>query len=203
MSNNVGKPGLQGFRESKLAGDIANIHKALVADVEVKQIPESTFVKEILPILTGEVVSADFPLLMAAVAGTPFSEVDIVDNAGEILFRLPSLLERNIVNHEEAERRGSMASMLITAEQLAKQSPRRAQNYLDHEFNGRGIAKNRNEIYKARHERLSVILARYGHILNEDGSVKQGATSVKPGDPSTPTSKKEKPQLDFEDGELL
>jgi hypothetical protein len=203
MSNNVGKTGLQGFKESKLAQDISNIHKALVEDVVVKQIPEATFVKEILPILTGEVVSADFPLLMAAVAGSPFSEVDIVDNAGETLFRLPALLERNIVNHQEAEKRGSMASMLITADMLAKQSPRRAQNYLDHEFNGRGIAKNRNELYKARHERLSVILARYGHILNEDGTVKQGAVAVKAGTPAASTSQKEKPQLDFNDGDLL
>lgn len=202
MSNKVGKPGLQGFRESKLASDISNIHQALVVDVEVKKIPESTFVKEILPILTGEVVSADFPLLMAAVAGTPFSEVDVVDSAGETLFRLPSLLERNIVSHEEASKRGSLNSMLITAEMLSKQSPIRAENYLAHEFNGRGIAKNRDELYKARHERLNAIMARYGYLLNPDGTVVKGAASAPGKTPSQPGEQK-RPQLDLDDGELL
>jgi hypothetical protein len=206
MSNNAPKAstGMQKFRDEKLASDITNIHRALVLDVEVKQVPEATFVKEILPILTGEVVSAEFPLLMAAVAGTPFSEFDVISEAGEVLFRMPALLERNIISHEEAERRGSMSSMLITAEMLSKQSPRRAENYLQHEFNGRGIAKNRDELYKARHERLNAIMARYGWVLHPNGTVESGApTTPGPTGSGNSSAVKAKPQLDFDDGELL
>lgn len=183
------------FKNNKLANDITNIHKALVLDVEIKKIPESTFINEILPVLSGEVVSAEFPLLMAAVAGNPFSELDIVDDAGKILFRMPALLERNIISHEEASKRGSLANVLVTAEMLMNQSPVRAQNYLEHEFNGRGVAKNRDEIINNRQVRWNEILTRYGKTLLNDGSVK---------DSSQVTSEnKVKPQLDFENGDLL
>lgn len=194
VTSNDDRTGLSEYKRGKLAGDITNIHKALVMDVEVKKIPESTFVKEILPIITGEVVSAEFPLLMAAVAGTPFSEVDVVNDAGEIIFRMPALLERNIISHEEASRRGSIASMLITAEMLSNQSPVRAERYLEHEFNGRGIAKNRNEIIAQRNARWNTILERYGKTLKDDGSV-HGSEAV--------AQTAEKPQLDFENGDLL
>jgi hypothetical protein len=189
------KPGgIQAYKNTKLANDIANIHQALVVDVEVKKIPEATFVKEILPILTGEVVSTEFPLLMAAVAGTPFSEVDVINEAGEVIFRMPALLERNIISHVEAEKRGSMSSMLITAEMLAKQSPARAQKYLEHEFDGRGIASNRDEIIQARQQRWNDIFARYNKTL-------AGTTAAV----TTTAAKdsKEKPQLDFDDDGLL
>ena len=69
--------GIEQHRTSRLTSQIEDIHKQLVLDIEVKKVPEGTFVNEILPILTGEVVSADFPLLMASVAGNPFLEVDI------------------------------------------------------------------------------------------------------------------------------
>lgn len=187
--------GFADYKSGKLASDIVNIHQALVVGIEVKRIPESTFVKEILPVLTGEAVSADFPLLMAGVAGGPFSEVDVINDAGEVLFRMPALLERNIISHEEASKRGSMASMLMTAEMLAKQSPARAENYLAHEFDGRGIATNRDEIINQRQARWNSILARYGKALHSDGTVTDGKEV-------TPVSA-EKPQLDFDDDELL
>ena len=163
--------GLQAFKQQRQADDITRIHQALVLDAPVKIIQESTFVKEILPILTGEVVSADFPLLMAAVAGSPFSEVDIINEAQEIIFRMPSLLERNIINHTEASKRGSLASVFITVEQLALNTPKRADHYLEHEFAGRGIASNIKEITDARRERWNAILIRYGKTLEIDGRV--------------------------------
>lgn len=197
MTNQVEKnTGISGYKNTKLASDITNIHRALVVDVEVKKIPESTFVKEILPVLSGEVISTDFPLLMAAVAGTPFSEVDIINEAGEVLFRMPALLERNIISHEEASKRGSLLSMMVTAEMIMNQSPIRAEKYLEHELNGRGIAKNRDEIINQRQQRWNDILARYGKALNSDGTVRETGAP-------TSESSKDKPELDFKDDELL
>jgi hypothetical protein len=185
------------FADQKLSEDIQRIHQALVVNAEVRKIPERTFVTEILPVLTGKVISEDFPLLMAGVAGSPFSEVDIIDEAGNTLFRLPALLERNIISHEEASRRGSLGSMMETLNQVSRRSPIQARNYLAHEFNGRGIAQNRDEQYKARQERFNVIFARYGKTLNPDGTVADIKAT------SADTKKKELPPLDTEDGELL
>lgn len=199
MSQQPTKPvdHIKTFADQKLADDITRIHQQLVVDVEVRKIPESTFVKEILPVLTGEANSEDFPLLLAGVAGSPFSEVDIIDEAGNTLFRLPALLERNIISHEEASRRGSLASFMETLGQVTRRSPIQARNYLAHEFNGRGIATNRDEQYKARQERFNTIFARYGKTLNPDGTV----VNSKPT--TTGNIKKELPPLDTSNGELL
>lgn len=187
--------GINQFRDTRLAHDITAIHKAIVLDAEVKKIPESTFVNEILPVLTGETINSEFPLLMAAVAGNPFLEVDVVNAQGEIIFRMPALFERDIISHEAASKRGSMASMLITAEMIVRQSPARAEKYLEHEFNGRGIATNREELYKKRLDRFNEILARYGKTLKADGTVLDGKVAS--------TANKEKPQLSFGDDDLL
>lgn len=187
--------GITEFKNNKLAQDITAIHKALVVDAVVAKIPEGTFVNEILPVLTGEVVNSEFPLLMAAVAGNPFSEVDVVGADGNVLFRMPALLERNIISHKEASKRGSLSSMMITAGMLSHQSPARAEKYLEHEFSGRGIATNRDEIIKARQERWNVILARYGKTLKLDGTVVDGT--------SVAVTSSEKPALEFENGGLL
>lgn len=191
--------GLQAFKEQRLADDITRIHQALVVNTEVKTIPENTFVKEILPILTGEVVSADFPLLMAAVAGSPFSEVDVINDAGETIFRMPSLLERNIINHTESSKRGSLASVFITVEQLARNSPKRADHYLEHEFAGRGIASNINEIHDKRQARWNDILLRYGKTLQKDGSVVDAGVVPKTSNKTI----KNKPELDFDNDDGL
>lgn len=193
----VTKPnGIRTYRDSKLASQIADIHRSLVLNVEIKKIPEGTFVTEILPVLTGDVISADFPLLMAAVAGNPFLEVDVIDSAGNTLFRMPALLERDIVSHKEASKRGSMQSMIITSEMLMHQSPQRAEKYLEHEFNGRGIALNRDAIINKRQERWIAILARYGKTL-AFGDTTVTASSTVAAKATT------KPQLDYDDGELL
>lgn len=197
MNNPTKKPETEitKFKNNKLASDITNIHKALVVDIEIKKIPEGTFISEILPILTGETISTEFPLLMAAVAGNPFLEVDVVDNSGNVLFRMPALLERNVISHQEASKRGSLQSMMITSELLAKQSPMRAEKYLEHEFNGRGIAANRDEIIKKRQDRWNAILVRYGKALASGGGETAGQ--------SVQTQAMSKPQLDFKDDDLL
>ncbi len=195
----LGMGNFQAFREQRLANDITQIHQALVVNVEVKQITEGTFVQEILPVLTGAVVSSDFPLLMAAVAGNPFMEVDVTDAAGNVLFRMPSLLERDIISHKEASKRGSLENMFITAEMVMRMSPRRAESYLEHELNGRGIATNRDELYKKRQDRWNVILARYGYTLHADGTVIATNQPASKGG----AQNREKPQLDFGDDDLL
>lgn len=198
--NNQPVTSLEQFRKQRTDDLITGIYQALVVNTEVKTIPESTFVKEILPILTGQAISADFPLLIAGVAGSPFSEVDVINDAGEIIFRMPSLLERNIINHDEASKRGSMESMFITVEQLSRNSPQRAEKYMEHELQGRGIASNRDEIIKQRQDRWNVILARYGLILKEDGVVIESNNN---NNPNKPASSKDRPSLDFGDDGLL
>lgn len=182
------------FQKERQGASIIDIHKALVLDVEVKKIPESTFIQEILPVIIGESTNADFPALVAAVAGNPFLEVDVIDNAGNILFRMPSLLERNIFNHEAASKRGSLQSLFITAGMLQQQSPRRANNYLAHEFANRGIAQNKAELIAARAVRWTEIFARYGKVY--ESTNKSGVAVTTP-------EKQQRMDLDIENGDLF
>src|SRR5690606_23879627 len=104
-----------------------------------------------LPIPTGEVISSDFPMLMAAVAGSPFSEVDVVDSAGEVLFRMPAPLERSVIaTTTKVSDRASLGNVMITAEQNAKISPARGDAYLEFEFRDRGISPDKDKIIIAR-----------------------------------------------------
>lgn len=178
------------YKRDRAASDIEAIHKALVIDAPVIRIPEATFLKEILPILTGEAISADFPLLMASVAGSPFSELDIVDEAGNILFRLPAALERDIISHKEAEKRGSLDSSMITASMLIKQNPRRAESFFEHTFKGRGIALNADAVRNTRQERFVAILARYGKTPG--GAKAKGVSTIS-----------KNPELTHSDDDLL
>lgn len=188
---------IEQFQRQKAGDDIKRIYQALVVNAEVKKLPEATFVKEILPILTGTDINTDFPLLISAVAGSPFSELDIVNDAGETIFRMPSLLERNIISHEEATKRGSLSSVFITVEQLARNSPRRAAHYLAHEFHHRGISNNVNNIEQDRIVRWNKILERYGKQLRNGVIVDIGQVSEKA------TVIKNRPQLDFDDNDLI
>lgn len=185
------------FQKERAGANIEDIHKALVLDIPIKKIPEQTFINEILPVITGQTTNADLPALVAGVAGNPFLEIDIIDQQGNILFRMPSLLERDIISQKEASKRGSMQSMLLTMGQLRGQSPARAANYMVHEFNNRGIATNKAELMSSRAARWTVILARYGMAYS--GTDKAGKPTVA----LTAPAPDKKMEIDIDNGDLF
>lgn len=164
--------GYEEFLKDKTESDISSIYKALVVDLPIRKVKESVFIKEILPVLTGEATDVGFPTLVAAVAGNPFLEIDIIDNAGQTLFRMPSLLDRNIFDHRESGKRGSIGNMLVTVGQISMMSPKRAANYLAHEFTNRGIAPNANQMISSKIDRWNAIFARYGKVFMGPPSAK-------------------------------
>lgn len=169
------------FLKNKTESDISSIYNSLVVDLPIRKVKESVFINEILPVLTGETTNAGFPALVAAVAGNPFLEIDIIDNAGQTLFRMPSLLDRNIFDHKESGKRGSIGNMLVTVGQISMMSPKRAAHYLAHEFSNRGIAPNAQDMIAAKIDRWNVIFARYGKVFMGPPSSKAIANS-KPDD---------------------
>lgn len=154
------------FKDQQISDSIEAAHKALVLDVPVQKIPESVFINEILPFLCGDTSSQLTPEKWVSIAGSPFSEIDIHDDAGNILFRLPSMLERNVISHREASQRGSLANAMITLDQMRNFSPIRAENYLRGEFHQRGISKNAMKIAVETAKRWEAIFARYGKVID-------------------------------------
>lgn len=169
-----------GFQKQQTADAITEAHRLLVKEIPVQKLPESVFLKEIMPFLCGDSASQVSPEKWIAVAGSPFSEIDIIDDAGNVQFRLPALFERNVISHDAASKRGSLVSTMITLGMVRNFSPARAEAYMRHEFDGRGIASNFTEVAQATANRWDEIFRRYGKRINaEKGIVEdvQGNTS--------------------------
>lgn len=167
------------FKADQLGNVIGDAYRALVTEMPVQKIPESVFLKEILPFICGDTSSQLTPEMWVSIAGSPFSELDIHDDAGNVLFRLPAMLERNVVDHKEADRRGSLASAMVTLGMLRNFSPQSAEKYLRGEFNGRGIARNPNAVANKTAQRWNDIFARYGKRINpEKGIVEDVQTNT-------------------------
>lgn len=182
--------------------NIMDIHKAIVEDIPLKTIQEHVFVNEILPIVTGEATNTDLAVLVAAVAGNPFLELNVTDASGTVLFTMPSLFERNVISQEESNKRGSIQSMLMTLDMVRRQSPSRAAKYLAHEFTNRGIATNKAALLSDRHVRWSAICARYGKVYSNTKVDKEGKVTN-----TTPTAvaiaDNRKMEIDISGGDLF
>lgn len=187
-SNNLN---LSEYKRRRLASDITSVHAALVTNMPVKKIPEHIFVNEILPYYCGEATSLELPKLVAAAAGGPFLEFDVVGSAGETLFRAPALLERAMFDFKEAIRGPSVENIFLTAMMLNNRSPKEAENFIENSLTKKGFAKGAAEIYEKTIARRNEILKRYGKTVN--GS--KGVVST----PGTNHGSTTKPELEYDD----
>lgn len=154
---------VQEYAKRKNASNIARIHQALCT-VEIKKIPESVFINEILPYYSGTATNLELPKLVAAAAGGPFSEFDVVDSDGVVLFRAPALLERSMFSYKSFAKNdgASIEGIFAAAAMINNRSPREAEQFLDNQLRGRGYSEKAGEIYVEILRRRNEILKRYG-----------------------------------------
>lgn len=161
-----------------LGGIAQRAYQALVVSYPVAKIPESTFVNEILPYYCGEAINLELPKLIAAAAGGPFNEYDVVSAKGEVLFRAPPLLERRMFDFKEAANGLPMESIFQTAQLLMNRSPVQAEAFITEHLTRKGFSKNATEIFKEVIARRDAILERYGKTVT-------GSVSTAGGNPSS------------------
>ena len=181
-------------RKRMLSQKSQMFHQALVVNAPVRKIPESTFVNEILPYYSGESTNADLPVLVAAAAGGPFLEFDVVDATGTVLFRAPALLERDMFDFKQFAKGQSAANVFATAQLLSNRSPRQAAAFIQEQLTNRGFSENAAKVYHRLIERRNAILARYGKSV-PGGNSTESTNSSGEG--------KAKPEIDYENSELL
>lgn len=172
MFKSTGDPGLDAMELNRLEG----IHRAIIdahseiMDNKIRRIKESMFVNEMLPFLFGEKPehvtrfpeSEMTPAKWIAAAGGPTAEFDVVkDDTGEILFRVPSLLNRELYDNDAGRKRGSLINTFIAVKQLSHQSPIRAKSLMSAEFTDRGLSDNRTDLIRKVQERWNAIFRRY------------------------------------------
>lgn len=134
--------------------------RQLLQDVEteVPKMPEALFIQHLLPLLRSQGEKVDLTLWLD-IAGTPNRSIDVVAPSGEVLFRLPPLIQST---HGNADLNGRRFGDIIGTALLKKEiHPRLADTYVEQQLN---TVKMEHKPTDARAQ-LAAILARY------DGSV--------------------------------
>lgn len=141
-------------------------HDSLVAKTPKARLPESIFRSHFLPYFAGQTgITKDSNVLVEwiSVAGSPMSEVDVIDQNQNVLFTVPALFDTNIIEIAKREAGKSLADIYQNFELRNNNIPAVAQNYLSH-----ALADKLQEIQKPseyRHQneqRWTSILEHYG-----------------------------------------
>lgn len=140
-------------------------------------LPETIFVKDFLPYFCGEKNIADNPDLLPmwfAVAGSPTSEVRIINNNREVLFVVPPIVDtgRFDPTYNKDRNKMSIDDIENMSNQLAKTIPVRGTRYRDEAYFERlGEMANANYDPSSLEARWQSIFIRYGKIQAADPAV--------------------------------
>lgn len=156
---------------AKLKRDLSkqtdDIYSALVEHHKHSQVPEDLFKEYFLPYFTENKSISDQPDIIAkwiGIAGTPMSEVDVVDMAGDVLFTVPSLFDSAIINATDRKAGNSLADISSEFDLKSNNIPVVAQNFLNNELRQKlSIVDTKQANPKAR-EQWAAIFDRYGIV---------------------------------------
>lgn len=139
------------------------------------RIPEDVFVHHFLKFFTGEETVKDNPEVISkwiGVAGTPMSEVEVMDVSGETIFTVPPLFDTSVINVTERSRSRSLGE--ITGQYNLMQN--NIQKVAD-DFVGEALDNKANEILKPS-DNYSDNVAKWVNIFERYGKVFPGHEPV-------------------------
>lgn len=148
----------------KLPGsEITKIHEELVTSPGLrKQLPEDLFVAYFLPLFAGLETHPDVNIgRWVSIASTPFAEVDIINTQGQILFTVPPIFERKVIDTTKYNG-GSIKAITATYELLLRQSPYRAEAFMRHSLDKIDKTNNLASWHNTHAEKMKPIFQRYG-----------------------------------------
>ena len=138
------------------------IFQHLVQSPPMGTLPERLFKDYFLPFFLGERQSDNWVVEWVSVAGTPTSEVSVIDDAGVELFRVPAIISSShlLMNGHK----GDLSAVFAQQERLSGGASSTAGlQFLAGELAQRGDAALRQSAAQAQtHERWHAILTRYG-----------------------------------------
>lgn len=144
-------------------------------------LPESIFVKDFLPYFCGERNVEDNPEFLPmwfAVAGSPTSEVRIINNNREVLFVVPPVIDttRFDPTYNKDRNKMSIDDIENMSNQLARTIPARGTRYRDEAWSERmEEMANVDHSSKDLETRWYNIFLRYGKIVKKDNSDNKAA----------------------------
>jgi hypothetical protein len=164
-----------------IANQLESVSNFILEDFPVPRLRETIFVSYFLPFFCAEKsIEEDKRALLAwyNVSGGPMGEVDIVDEADKVLFRVPQLMDTSIIKSQRTpENRVSIGAITTGAMQANNNIPGSGTRLLL-----RNLSVKSAEILKTSDkkeidaERWNQIFVRYGKIKKAQESKVAGST---------------------------
>lgn len=176
------------LKREEISLQIGRAFDSLVVKKENAHLPEQVFQQFFLPFFAGELDNAnlkgrDVITDWISIAGTPMSEVDIVDDNGQTIFAVPAIFDSNIIDHVNHKAGNSLKDIMAEYELRKAGVPAQANNFLNE-----ALALKSQEISgDTSHTavvtgRWDTILVRYGKQPLTAAAASNKPTEIDPGD---------------------
>lgn len=121
---------------SESSKQIKFIQESLASNNIKNRIPEEVFVGNFLPLFANikEAIPKNVDIsIWIAIAGSPFKEVDVVDNSNVVIFTVPPIFCNNSIK-PLSERGEQITNIVAIAEKLSLRSPIEANMYVQNKL---------------------------------------------------------------------
>lgn len=172
MSQDIKKTIAERYRQE--ASERVNLAYESIVNSKIKgKISESAFTY-FVPYFSGELPIDRSNTVIAqwiSIAGTPMSEVDVINSKGQVIFTVPPLFDSEGINIVDRRGRNSFADIANNFQNMNVSTPIAANNFLNNSLYGKIeeiITDNKNVTLSQ--ERWQAILSRYTDIKKTDTS---------------------------------
>ena len=170
--------------KQQIAEQTSNIYDSLVGVKVNSQLPEDIFRGYFLPHFSGHQPISKNSQVFAewiSIAGTPTSEVDIIDQHGQVLFTVPSLFDTRVIDTVKRDVGNSIADIYSQFDLKSTNIPSVANNYLNRELSKKLSILDTDVKHDDVTKRWIDIFHRYG-LEVEDTVNDPKSSTVDPGE---------------------
>lgn len=157
--------------QDHISNSADDFYDALVTNSEVIKLPEHIFKGYFLNKLIGLEDDEHWVREWIAIAGTPSSEMDVVDTEGRVLFRVPSLLQSRSVFLEASE--ADLSYIMSRYEQMCSNIPIQGERFFSEAMSVKIQQLFSGVSSREYLDKWKYILDRYNINLNRSGSTDQ------------------------------
>lgn len=130
------------------------------------KLPEEIFVNSFLPYFSGKKSIAEDPSIFSywiGIAGSPTSEVQIIDAAGNKLYTVPPMSDSNTVDISKGAEGTTMQEIIVNYTLYKNVTPMKGKNYLDSALDVKADELvGKSDYFKRNEQRWAEIFKRYG-----------------------------------------
>lgn len=193
---------LVAFRNKRLTDEINDITSSLntVADSDITRLSEYYFKEVFLPFFAGD-KEPKYPVTLTHwlnVATSAYKPVHVVDESNTVLFTVPAVYNREVINPISQAQGPSIAHVVMSAQQYTDIHPARGMQYLNAELTKRALVMKVPANVLRDLETWNAIFSRYGRPSLMDAAKDKNQTASN----STDNNKEDAP-LDYDDFEPL